>query len=184
MGFLSASAHKTMAGAAARQVRFVREEYVSPEILREKRLLAEERDRLLDLSIVEARRQRRKLFEIEQAAKREAAREGKIQRMLRASEELGHNPDGKGSPRDLIRHIAKLHGVEMQDVLGLSQKSKILNARHHAIYAMKQTFTAYSITRIGHVFNRDHKSISSALRGWPAKAAKLGMTCTPLEPSA
>ena len=83
--------------------------------------------------------------------------------------------------RPIVRHICEMWNVRIDDVLGPRRAAQLTKARHHAIYEVARQCPWLSYPAIGRIFNRDHSSCISAVRLWPAKAAKLGVECLPCE---
>lgn len=86
-------------------------------------------------------------------------------------------------PRDIIRHVANQHGVTLEEIVGATRSRNVVTARWHAIWEVKRAFPMrMSTPRLGRTFGgRDHTTILHSIRHWPAKAARLGIPCEPID---
>lgn len=93
---------------------------------------------------------------------------------LREAAEFRHiidRPDGEAIA-DLIAGTARRHSVSVVTLMGPDRTAPMLAARWAAIAAVHKAFPRLSLTRLGHVFQRDHTTILNALRRqglWPER---------------
>lgn len=66
--------------------------------------------------------------------------------------------------RALILSIAREHGLTYADMIGKSRRKHIVQARHEAIWAVRDARPDMSLPQIGRLFHKDHTSILHALR--------------------
>lgn len=98
----------------------------------------------------------------ERLAKAEAAR---IERANRDYEQAQRVNVHKAEPdhRLITAAVAKVHGLTIQDLLSTSRVYKVKMARHHAMWEIRQRKLAFSLTRIGKLFGRDHSTVINSL---------------------
>jgi Bacterial dnaA protein helix-turn-helix len=76
----------------------------------------------------------------------------------------------------IIRDIAKKHGITYADIIGPNRKRKFVMARHEAIHAVKQACPTISLPKLGRMFGgRDHTTILHALQK-PCTSLKYNTT--------
>lgn len=66
--------------------------------------------------------------------------------------------------RALITRIAEDHGLTYADMIGKSRRKHIVQARHEAIWAVRDARPDMSLPQIGRLFHKDRTSILHALR--------------------
>ena len=71
----------------------------------------------------------------------------------------------RGFTMAIIEEVARAHGVRVADILGPCRERPLVKARHEAIRRVHQARPNMSTPEIGRMFNRDHKTILSALGG-------------------
>lgn len=83
---------------------------------------------------------------------------------------------------EVISEISMLHKIPVPLIKGPRRAKSLVRARHHAIYEVARRCSWMSLPEIGRIFgDRDHTTISHAIREWPAKAAAYGIPCLPME---
>ena len=75
--------------------------------------------------------------------------------------------------KDIVRWVAEMKGVTVDDILGNRRERQFVTARFDAIKAVADARPDLSLSQIGKIFNRDHTTIIHALnkRGGRSKAA-------------
>jgi chromosomal replication initiation ATPase DnaA len=88
-----------------------------------------------------------------------------------------------GKPRGqmIMEEIAARHGFTIADLKGVRRHPPLIVARHHAMYEVARQCKNLSIVKIGLMFRRDHTTLLAALRRWPEKAARHGISCMPMD---
>ncbi|MCB1767814.1 MAG: hypothetical protein KDJ22_17455, partial [Candidatus Competibacteraceae bacterium] len=59
----------------------------------------------------------------------------------------------------IIKSVAAVHGVRLDEVLGQSREQTIVRIRHEAMYRVKQFNQSFSLPFIGRFFRRDHTTV-------------------------
>lgn len=62
----------------------------------------------------------------------------------------------------LIRKVAEIHNVTVDDMMGNGRTSKFVEARQEAFYALHKRGLSYS--EIGRIMNRDHSTVMYGVR--------------------
>lgn len=76
---------------------------------------------------------------------------------------------------DIVNEVAADHGVTAAEILGRSQKQRASQARHHAMFRVRNEVVIdgkpASFPRIGRWFGRDHSTVVHAFQrhGWERK---------------
>ncbi|WP_448113090.1 helix-turn-helix domain-containing protein [Mesorhizobium amorphae] len=70
----------------------------------------------------------------------------------------------KTPARQIIREVARAHGLTFEEVVGEGLKKKLVEARFDAIKAVADGRPDLSLPQIGYIFNRDHPAIIHALK--------------------
>ena len=65
----------------------------------------------------------------------------------------------------IVRDVAQKHGVSVEDIKSSSRFQLHAAARREAIAKVVEA-TGMSSVRVGHMFNRDHSTVLSAIRKW------------------
>jgi hypothetical protein len=95
--------------------------------------------------------------------KRKELEQRKEETIQRAIAKFGHTP--LGGNVQIIKDIARQHGITYADIIGPSRTQKIYKARHHAIHAVKAACPNKSLPELGRMFGgRDHTTILHALQ--------------------
>lgn len=79
-------------------------------------------------------------------------------------------PGSKTPAREIVAHVAALHGIPVAEIIGDSRKKDVVAARHAAIRAIRVHRPDLSFAQIGKAVNRDHTTIISSLK----RTAKQG----------
>lgn len=80
------------------------------------------------------------------------------------------------SSRDIIRETAKACRVSAEEMLGRSGQKKIVDARHLAMYRLRNE-RGLSLPKIGQIFGRDHSTVIHAIRKVEAKRKGVNGQC-------
>lgn len=81
----------------------------------------------------------------------------------RAIDKFGHTP--RTGNIQIIRDIARKHGLSYADIIGPDRRQKVVMARHEAIHAVKKACPTKSLPELGRMFGgRDHTTILHALK--------------------
>lgn len=78
----------------------------------------------------------------------------------------------RGTPerfRDLIIKIADDHNIHAAEMIGDSRRDPVVEARHEAMYRIKEMWPALSYPRLGKWFARDHTSCIYAIAHYGKK---------------
>lgn len=70
--------------------------------------------------------------------------------------------------RAIVRMVAMITGVPIEDIVGHSKKKFVVDARHLAFYLIRK-FTHFSIESIGDFFGYHHTSVIYALQKFEAR---------------
>jgi chromosomal replication initiation ATPase DnaA len=71
--------------------------------------------------------------------------------------------------------VSTVYGIEIMHLTGRSRKARLVTARKHASYLMRQR-TGMSLPRIGRLMNRDHTTILYEVRTFLAEADSQKIT--------
>lgn len=71
---------------------------------------------------------------------------------------------GRVPVKDIIAHVAHLHLLKPDDLIGPRRMKHIIAARHEAIRVTANLRPDLSLPQIGRAFNKDHTTILHALR--------------------
>lgn len=63
-----------------------------------------------------------------------------------------------------VSEIADRHEVELHEVLGLTRRRNVVNARHEAMSALHDQGMTYP--QIGRFFGRDHTTVMHGVKRW------------------
>ena len=64
--------------------------------------------------------------------------------------------------RDIIDHVARKHGVSVNDIMGRSRFPKIVAARQEAMRLVHST--GLKLGQVGLIFKRDHSTVLTNIR--------------------
>lgn len=73
------------------------------------------------------------------------------------------------SVRDIIRSVEFRHGLTPGEITGARRNTKVVRARHEAMWIAKELHPHLSFPAIGRIFNRDHTTVLHALRKYEAR---------------
>ena len=73
------------------------------------------------------------------------------------------------SVRDIIRSVEFRHGLTPGEIAGARRNTKVVRARHEAMWIAKELHPHLSYPVLGRIFNRDHTTVLHALRKYEAR---------------
>lgn len=89
-----------------------------------------------------------------------------------------------GSADDIIGRIAAFHKVGVDEIMSNNRTKAVNDARHHAIYEVARLNRDWPNAMVATAFGLgDRSTIVKAVKGWPSKARRLGISCEPIGPS-
>lgn len=65
---------------------------------------------------------------------------------------------------DIIRVVAKKHGIRSRDIIGPAQTSDVVLARQEAMWACRTYNPHMSFPKLGRIFGRDHSTVMLGVR--------------------
>lgn len=83
------------------------------------------------------------------------------------------NPPPRPTMRQIARRTAERHGVSLDDMMGLSRRPRIAQARQEAMHEIRQA-TTFSLPQIGRFFNRDHTTVIHGVRAHEQRMIERG----------
>lgn len=65
---------------------------------------------------------------------------------------------------EIIGRVAFLMNISYDDILGDLRHRHVVEARHIAIFLIRETYPRMALTKLGKIFNRDHSTVIYALQ--------------------